>query len=262
MKSAYNETRVLTNEKISDNVYKMTVLCNDVTRPGQFFMLRNWGTSSPYLSRPISICDDEYGKLTFLYLATGKGTKLFAELKTGDKINLLGPQGNGFDIEKLTKDTVKKIAVVAGGIGIAPFLYLAKELKKKDIELDFFAGYTNQPYFVYEMEPYFDKINIFTLDNTVLQENPFSDNEKIKLQPGYPTDTFNEDDYDYVLSCGPTPMMNALKNKMKNKEKLYISLENHMGCGIGVCLSCSCKTKNAMKKVCTGGPIFNAAELE
>ena len=72
---------------------------------------------------------------------------------------------------------------------------------------------------------------------------------------------FNEK-YDYILTCGPTPMMEKLVNMVKGTNtKLFVSLENHMACGVGACLVCTCKTKFGNKKTCKDGPVFRGEDV-
>jgi len=71
------------------------------------------------------------------------------------------------------------------------------------------------------------------------------------------TDILNVEDYDYILTCGPTPMMKKLMEMVEGtKTRIQVSLENHMACGVGACLVCTCKTKSGNKKTCKDGPVF------
>ena len=79
---------------------------------------------------------------------------------------------------------------------------------------------------------------------------------------GYITDAINPADYDYIMTCGPHIMMQVLADKVKGTAaQLYVSMENRMGCGVGACLVCSCKTTGGNKKVCKDGPVFKAEEV-
>ncbi|MDO5719059.1 MAG: dihydroorotate dehydrogenase electron transfer subunit [Tissierellia bacterium] len=237
-KDSYINAAVLSNEKVGDNVYKLMLKGNFEGEPGQFYMLKNWDLF-PLLSRPLSICDISRDTITFLYLVVGKGTKLLSELHNGDHISLLGPLGNGFKI-----DEYKKVAIVSGGIGIAPMLYLAKRLNCK---IDLYAGFREYDYFIKDLSPYVDNIYLASDLGAVGQK-------------GNILTIYEDKDYDQVFACGPNPMLAALKN-VSNPKKLQISLENHMACGIGACLGCTVQTNEGMKRVCVEGPVFIAEEV-
>lgn len=229
--SSYQNSVILENIEIAPKVFKMTVQGPSSGEPGQFFMLRAWDRF-PLLSRPFSICDRKDDKITFLYQVVGEGTQKISRLNKSDFIQLLGPLGNGFPINK-----DKKTAIIAGGIGIAPMKFLARYLNKPDL----FVGFHDEPYFLDEMKPFVDRI--FTATET----------GRYGTQ-GYVTEIL-KDYYDVIYCCGPNVMMNAVKDRIKNSE-LYLSLESHMACGIGACLGCAVQTTSGIQRVCHEGPVF------
>ena len=115
---------IVSNDRIVEGIYLMTVEGKFQARMGQFYMLRAWD-KTPILSRPISIFNIEQDCIQFLYKVAGEGTRLFANLRAGDGIQLEGPFGNGFP------QVTGKTALIGGGIGIAPLLYTAKSLCKR-----------------------------------------------------------------------------------------------------------------------------------
>lgn len=238
-KEGYKKGIVKKNIQIYDNIYKMTVKGDFKGNPGQFYMLKGW-EDYPILPRPLSISDINNNEISFLYMLVGKGTRLFSQLKPEDKIELLGPLGNGFD---LNKDKDKKIAIVAGGIGIAPMEYLAKELEGK---IDLYCGFATGSYYTGVMGKYVDEIFISTDDGSVGYK-------------GFVTDMV-KDEYDIIYACGPNPMMNSLVKRNLNAN-IYLSLESKMACGIGACLGCAIETTNGIKRVCHDGPVFNSQEV-
>lgn len=235
---AYKKVEIISNEEISKDIFKMVVKGNFKTRVGQFYMIKGFEDGN-MLPRPISICDATEDTLTFLYAVVGKGTKIFANKKEKEYIEILGPLGNGFEIF----EDDKKVAIVAGGIGIAPMLYLAKSLNKK---VDLYVGFRDEVYFVDDFKDYVENIYISTNDGSVGHK-------------GFITEII-KDEYDTVYCCGPNPMMNSVKN-LGLHSKVYVSLESRMACGIGACLACSCKTNNGMKRICKDGPIFEVSEV-
>lgn len=219
--------RVIENKYLKDDMYLMKVEGKFEGKMGQFYMLRAWD-NYPLLSRPISICDIDENSITFLYKVFGEGTKILSKLEPNDTIKLEGPYGNGY--EKVSG----KVALVGGGIGIAPLYLVAKNIK----DCDAYLGFRNESV----LEDEFKKV---CKDVYVATNNKFV------------TDMLDVTKYDYILTCGPTPMMKKLVDMTKyTNTKIMVSLENHMACGVGACLVCTCKTKNGNKKTCKDGPVF------
>src|SRR5690625_3632323 len=119
MESAYKEGIIHSNKKIATNIYEIKLSSYFQGKPGQFYMIRGWEALDPFLPRTISISNIEKGMIRFLYEVKGKGTHIISKLKPGDRLELLGPLGNGFDLEDIEGD----IAIISGGIGIAPLVY-------------------------------------------------------------------------------------------------------------------------------------------
>lgn len=237
MKS-YKIGRIIENKKIAEDIWLMKIHTDLKSKPGQFFMFRTKSfRNEPLLSRPFGVCDENPNQLSLLYQVVGKATDIMSSLRKDTEVQILGPLGNGFE---LIKD--KKIAVVAGGIGIAPLLYLCKKLETK---VDFYAGFSNEKYLIDEFKPFTNKI-ITTVD---------------KIDHKFITEEINPDDYDIIYACGPNPMLQALCQK-NNKAKIQISMEAHMACGIGACLGCTVESKNGeFLRVCKDGPVFDSKEV-
>lgn len=227
--------KILENKKVSDGIYKLVVEGNFKGEMGQFFMIRGW-EEFPLLSRPLSIHDKTHESITFLYRIEGSGTDKLSKLKSGDKLKLEGPYGNGYP------KTKGKVAIVGGGIGIAPLLYTAKGLKKYIEKLDIYLGFTDTSYLTDEFKKYADNLYVSVGD--------------------FITEKINVDEYDYIFTCGPEIMMKKIVDMTKGKNvKTYVSIEKHMACGVGACLVCSCKTKNGMSRVCKDGPVYDGEDV-
>lgn len=236
MKS-YKKATIVENYKLYDDIYLMKVKSDIKTKPGEFFMLRSEAfRSDPLLSRPFSVSDQIDNELVFLYQIVGKATKLMTELKKGANVQLLGPLGNGFKIRKN-----KKTALVSGGVGIAPLLYLAKNIED---DIDFYAGFAKEAYYLDEFKPYVK--NIFTTSD-------YYDKKFI-------TEIIDTNKYEVIYACGPNPM---LINLCKNNEsaEIQVSMEAHMACGIGACLGCTVETDKGFLRVCKDGPVFDYKEV-
>lgn len=234
---------ILSNSKIEKNVYRLVLKCSEENvKPGQFFMLR-LANSDAFLGRPLSIYDATDESVSLLYAVIGKGTKYMSELVEGDIVHLVGPLGNGFDIN----DIKGKVALVSGGIGIAPFLYLAKHLNT-DL-CDLYAGFRDAVYSVDDIQPFVDSIQIST-------------DTGLRGHKGFITDLLDPAKYDMVITCGPEIMMVKVVEMCKKVGvSSLVSSENRMACGMGACRVCSCKTTEGMKRVCMEGPVFKGEEL-
>lgn len=242
MEQKYTICKVTENLEISNGIYKLTVEGTPSVKPGQFFLLRAWGIE-PLLSRPISVYDVDGDRVSFLYEVRGEGTRLFKQLKKDDEMQLTGPLGNGFDVEKIGG----RVAVVAGGIGIAPMKYVIKSIKNSSIDL--YAGFRDEVYLIDEFKEYVDDIKITT-------------NSGKHGHKGFVTDLFNPKEYDIVLCCGPEVMMKRVVEICKEANTpVYVSMEKHMACGVGACLVCTCKTKSGNKRTCKDGPVFSGEDV-
>lgn len=227
---------VTENSRIAEDIYLMTVSTTLGGKAGQFYMLRCWN-HSPLLSRPISIYDAGEDYVKFMVQTVGEGTKRLGEIKAGESIGLEGPFGNGFpDVSGQSG----KIALVGGGIGIAPFYYALKTMPSADV----FLGFSREAYGVEAFKQLTDKVAV-NVGGTILDQVDFAA-------------------YDTVLVCGPEAMMKAAQRKNtaeRGVRKVYVSLENRMACGIGACLVCSVKTGSVRKKACADGPVFPVEEV-
>lgn len=235
------ENKILENKLISNKIYRLIIKFDGEIKPGQFFMLKTLDNSF-LLPRPISVNDVNNNTITFLYRVEGVGTTAISRMKENDEIQLFGPLGNGFDIIKLQG----KVAVIGGGIGIAPLLYLTKKIGK---DADVYLGYKDNVYISEEFERY--------SNNTVIVTEDGNEGKK-----GYVTDYIDFEKYDVVVTCGPEIMMNKIVSKCKEKKiKCYVSLERRMACGLGACLGCTVETIGGNKRACKDGPIFSSEEL-
>lgn len=245
MKMEYFQTIVKENSKVCEGIYALKVEHNADVKAGQFYMLKS---KTAFLGRPISVCEVEGNLVTFLYAVVGQGTTEFKGLVEGNQIELIGPLGNGFDTDK----NYGRVALVGGGIGVAPLLQLSKTLREKneDITMDFFGGFRDEVYLVDEIAKYVGETKVSTVSGNAGHK-------------GFVTEILNLEDYDTVLCCGPEVMMAKVVEICKEKNvQVYVSMEKHMACGVGACLVCTCKTKTGNKRTCKDGPVFNGLDVE
>lgn len=247
------DAKILDNKQLSADVKELIVYAPQIAEqvmPGQFVQVKV-AEGEPLLRRPISIAsaDAAKGTLSLIYRIIGKGTARLAELKVNDEVNCLGPLGNGFDL------TCKRPLLVGGGMGIAPLIFLAQQLRSETKEI-LMGGRNKDELFWQSMyENIVDAIHI-TTDDGSLGTKGFT----ITLLPKL----LKQNVYDRIFVCGPEIMMESVAKIAKAHDiPCQVSLEKHMACGIGACLSCTCESKNGgkRKKVCTDGPVFWAGEV-
>lgn len=219
-------------------------------KPGQFAQVRVDGSPDTFLRRPISVHDVDYGSNTFRLLIQilGKGTAMLAKLKPGDTLNLVYPLGNSF----LPPDS-GRVLLVGGGCGIAPLLFLARELHEAGLQNDILLGFRNSSR-VLEVEEYMRYGRVFiTTEDGSTGEKGFVTAHSILKQPAFRK----------IFCCGPEPMMKAVASyAIQQGIDCEVSLENLMACGFGVCLCCIVPTVNGNTCTCTDGPVFNINTLK
>lgn len=244
------DTPILCHDKIGFDVWSMTleapVIANQAM-PGQFVHLK-LPDDGVLLRRPLSIADAACGTLTLIYRVVGKGTQILSDLPEYADVNCLGPLGRGFDLN------CKQPLLIGGGMGIAPLLFLAKQFNG---QADVLMGGKNQ-HELFWTDLFHDHVKqIFvTTDDGSMGEKGFT----VDLLPKL----LKENEYDRIFVCGPQVMMEvAAKMAMAANIPCQVSLEKHMACGIGACLSCTCASKDngKRKKICTDGPVFWAEEV-
>lgn len=254
---------VLSQTKLAEGIYSMWIETDIAVEacPGQFAAIYP-ADSSTLLQRPISICEvnDDRTAIRIVYRVAGKGTGEFSEYIEGDKVELLGPCGNGFDCEALPED--QSAILIGGGIGVPPMLELGKALKKQGKSFKFVLGYRNSELFLYD-----DFVKCAGEENVIIATDDGSAGTH-----GTVVDAINDREVagSVIYSCGPMPMLRALKAYAEEKNiTAYISLEERMACGVGACLGCVCKTVNKdahshvnNARVCVEGPVFDAKEVE
>lgn len=218
--------------------------------PGQFVEVRVDGSPSTFLRRPVSInyVDREHNELWLLVAMIGDGTRQLGHLKAGDTLNCVLPLGNGFTAHR---SPLTAHLLIGGGVGVAPLLYLGAVLKEQDVEPTFLlGGKTKADLLELDFFNRFGRVMITTEDGS-MGEQGFVTNHSVLQQH-----------FDYIYTCGPTPMMKAVARYAKEKDiDCEASLENMMACGVGACLCCVEKTTEGNLCVCKDGPVFNIHRL-
>lgn len=247
---------ILSQKEIAPAIFDMWIATNLAleAKPGQFIGIYPKAEST-LLPRPISICEiaEDKSALRIVYRVAGKGTTEFSAYQKGETISILGVLGNGFPILEAEG---KKAFLIGGGIGIPPILELSKQIKadKKII-----VGYRENQLFLKEDLEKYGEVFIATEDGSVGTKGNVID-----------AIAANHLEAEVIFACGPMPMLRAIKKyASENKKKAYISLEEHMACGVGACLGCVVKTKEINHhsyvhnaRICTEGPVFEAQEVD
>lgn len=219
--------------------------------PGQFVMVKCGRECT--MARPFSIhaVSRESIAIYFNVLEEGRGTHWLAERKTGEKIELYGPLGNGFTIDT----NAFNLLLIAGGAGIAPLRFLCQEAQRggRTVTLLMGAQAKNQLYPEKMLPSGINQLIVATEDGSAGKKGLVT-----HLLPGH------IEKADQVFACGPVPMyrtMFASNRELLKDKQAQVSLEVRMGCGLGICYSCTVKTRQGLKQVCKDGPVFMLDEV-
>ncbi len=256
MKKQIKDYVVRSNERLSDSYSLLKLQPADGsaiidTCAGQFVEVEVPDSKSTFLRRPISInfVDRDRNELWLLVRVAGEGTRHLVALAEGRVLSLVLPLGKGFSIPA---DTVSKVLLAGGGVGVAPMLYLGSELKKRGFEVAFLLGARSKGDLL-ELEE-FEKIGcvyVSTDDGSMGEHGLITKNSALQKS------------WQMLYCCGPMPMMKAMAAyAMRNNIECEVSLENRMACGVGACLCCVEDTVEGNLCVCKEGPVFNIKRLK
>jgi len=272
---------ITSNTEVMPGIYLIWIEAPNIAcsvQPGQFITVRCGDFT---LRRPFSIHQGSSpsfpsggknsggGEIALLFKVAGKGTLWLSQRRTGDKIDILGPLGNGFSIEP----GAKNLLLVAGGIGIAPLVFLMQHASSQhQITLIHGASTAAQLY------P-FSSLSLTLNPSPSKGKGKGKSEERSKLpslpsgvqfipvtedgsmgKKGMATDILRDslDWADQVYACGPVDMYKAIA---LTAQKCQVSLEVRMGCGFGACYGCTINTKKGLKQVCRDGPVFELADI-
>lgn len=260
--SVVEHVEIVTKEQLKNDIFKFVVKSDKMAEealPGQFLEIRVNDDIEPFLRRPISIhkIDKEKGELEFIFQVKGKGTEILSNKKVGDKVSIIGPLGKG----NFKFEGYKNIVIIGGGIGIFPLYELAQQAKET-ANVTTYLGFRTKDFVVLEDE--FEKVSnklVLTTDDGSYKQNGFAIN--------YLKADCEKEKPDCIFACGPMPMLKAVRDFAEaNNIPAQVSLEERMGCGIGVCLGCAVKTADSpadapqYKHVCKDGPVFFIDDVE
>ena len=222
------------------------------TRAGQFLNIRTMdGLWGPLLRRPFSVSNIEGGIVSILFNMVGTGTKILASRRAGDLLDVLGPLGKPFNVAG-EFDTA---LLVGGGVGVAPFPLLTKELRREGKSISTLLGARNQ-HAIYsdgllDLHCATENGSVGMKGNVVqLLEDFLSKHDVARPK---------------IFGCGPTPMLRALSVFAQERHiPCELSLEGDMACGVGICQGCPVERTGDGKKyalTCVEGPTFDCREV-
>lgn len=223
-------------------------------RGGQFLHIKCG--DNQLLRRPISVAiagwDEPEDLATLIFEVRGEGTRWLSQRRVGDKLDVLGPLGNGFDVSQ-----EGRYLLVGGGIGVPPLMEYGESLKwSKVAVLGFRTKDKAFPNLVSRFEEHCEKTCLCTDDGT-LGRHGFVDGQVRELLG-------QDKSFTDILACGPRPMLKSVAAVAAEFGiPCQVSMEERMACGVGACLGCAIRMKDGtMRHVCKDGPVFNAEEVD
>jgi dihydroorotate dehydrogenase electron transfer subunit len=261
------KARILLHRRISPDYFRLQLACPEIARsarPGQFLMLRINGLQDPFLRRPFGFSrifpprekkrkPTDEGWVEICYQTVGRGTQLMTQLQEGERLDLLGPLGNGF----WTEEGCRRTILVGGGIGVAPLLAWAQEMRKAGVtkkksgktpvespELVFLIGAKNKDKVLGagECRRWGIEAQAATEDGSLGIQGTATDLLEKELMTGRHSSTA-------IYACGPNPMLARVAQVAEQFDlPCQVLLESRMACGVGACLGCTVKYREELSK--------------
>jgi dihydroorotate dehydrogenase electron transfer subunit len=249
--------QIISNERDTDLYFRLVVRAPKIAplvQPGQFAHVRILPLHEALLRRPFSIFQVSGDTLSILYKTIGRGTEVLSLMRPGEELSMIGPLGHGFTVPPPAGETP---LLVAGGYGMAALHLLAQRSPQKGVV---FAGGRRRVDILCEEEfrALGWEVRVTTEDGSHGETGLVTQALLTELQrraPGHK-----------LFACGPTPMLKAV-GRLAAEFNLpaELSLDEHMGCGIGVCLTCVVPIKAGdgweYQRSCTEGPVFDSRQV-
>jgi dihydroorotate dehydrogenase electron transfer subunit len=249
--------QIVSNERDTDLYFRLIVLAPQIAplvQAGQFAHVRILPLKEALLRRPFSIFQVSGDTLSILYKTIGRGTEALSRMRPGEELSMIGPLGHGFTVPPLAGETP---LLVAGGYGMAALYLLAQRSPQKGIV---FVGGRRRVDILCEEEfrALGWEVRVTTEDGSYGDKGLVTQALLTELQRRTPGRK--------LFACGPTPMLKAV-GRLADEFSLpaELSLDEHMGCGIGVCLTCVVPIKAGdsweYQRTCTEGPVFDSRQV-
>lgn len=243
---------IVENSRVNEKYYKLVFRSKNLARgvvPGQFLMIQIGDKHDPYLRRPFSYYRTHSDRIEVLYEILGYGTSLLSKKKKGDEVKVMGALGNPFSVKKPRPKRV----LIAGGVGVPPLVFFAEKNKSDYLLIGTKSKREVMP--KKELSKVKAKILFSTDDGSYGVKGRVTTLLQEVIEKEGAENLF-------IQTCGPMPMMNAVMMIARKYEiPGEASLDQTMGCGMGICLGCMVKTHEGWVPSCTKGPIFNFDEL-
>jgi dihydroorotate dehydrogenase electron transfer subunit len=255
------EARVVANREVAPEHFVLVLAAPEIARaawPGQFVHVRCSATSDPLLCRPLSIAGVEEQTVRLVYRVVGRGTELLALRRAGDSVPLFGPLGRGF----CPPANGANVVLVAGGVGVVPVVFLAQwlEANRPEVTATALVGAQRAELLLGGDD----------LRSSGVQVQVATDDGSLGHH-GFPTDLLARELQErrpvVVYACGPHEMLReSWRRCAAAGVACQVGMENRMGCGVGACLGCVIRVRDAAgeqgyARVCRDGPVFDAAEV-
>jgi dihydroorotate dehydrogenase electron transfer subunit len=262
------DAAVIENRRLSEH-YSVLVLdapaIAAAARPGQFVMLKPTHSTDPLLRRPFSVfevirdANRTPVAISILNKRTGVGTSLLYNAEPGATIGCLGPLGQPFE----PVEPPAEAWMVAGGVGLAPFVTLATRLQELGTPTSLFYGArTAQELYYVDL---FDRLGVHTVLAT--EDGTRGTTGRVTAPLADALAALPDDGEIRLYVCGPTPMMRGVAAlAAKHRRACDVSLEQVMGCGMGGCYSCVVLTRDPGQpphfvRSCIDGPVFDSRRI-
>ena len=277
------KAKILYNKRVTGNYFHCKILAPKIAvnaLPGQFVNIKVSDSIEPLLRRPFGIHRVDGAGVEILYEVLGEGTRILSQRKNAEFLDIIGPLGNGFDFRaqehkcntrpyrdgRCAPLRASAQVLVAGGMGVAPLLFLAERIvtshklqvtSPKPLVL---IGAKTKKQLLCEKE--FKKLGCEVKIATDDGSMGFNGKVTELLKKILHKNTRTQEHKSTIYACGPKPMLKEIALISKNRNiPAQVSLEEHMACGIGVCLGCTVDTKLGFRRVCKEGPVFNSEEI-
>ena len=249
--------QIVSNERDTDRYFRLVLRAPQIAplvQPGQFAHVRIPPLKDALLRRPFSIFQVSGDTFSILYKSIGKGTDVLAQMRPGEELSAIGPLGHGFTVPKASGETP---LLVAGGYGMAAMYLLAQRSPQKGVV---FVGGRRRVDILCEEE-----FRALGWEVRVTTEDGSHGEQGLVTQPLL-AELRQSRAGRKLFACGPTPMLKAV-GKIAEDFNLpaELSMDEHMCCGVGVCLTCVIPIKNGdgwdYQRTCTEGPVFDARQI-